>query len=374
MSTHTVDSMFADVILRTASSPENLATEGLRYLLERHSSIAWPAVHKYLGSLDFPLEEKLTFKTQAFSKEHAIPDLVGTDTQGNERLILEAKFWAGLTPNQPTTYLKRLNISAPGMVLVVAPFQRFDYLWEKLTAACADAQGIDLDSDARRKGEFSLVGVSGTHALALTSWRALLQVIKEQADLAKDFPLQADLRQLDGLTALMDGEAFLPLTPQDTAPAIGRRLSQYLDLVDDIVTDLVKNHDASKKGLSTGGGKGSYARYFRLRGLGMGLLFSASRWGRYGEPLWLMVAEITETGWVYSPALEDKIRQYLAAEPSRVRKGDGSTLVALQLPFGVEREDVVKDVSSFISALANKVGPVKVPSLESVPTLPKETI
>jgi hypothetical protein len=66
------DSLFADVVLRTAPFPENLATEALRYLLQRHSTV-WAAVRTYLADLDFLLPETLAFKTQAYSATHAVP-------------------------------------------------------------------------------------------------------------------------------------------------------------------------------------------------------------------------------------------------------------------------------------------------------------
>ncbi len=135
-----------------------------------------------------------------------------------------------------------------------------------------------------------------------------------------------------------------------------------IDLVDDVVAYLVKNLGASKKGLSTGGSRGNYARYFTQRGLGMGVVFSPARWARLGEPLWLSVNEITETGWVYSPVLEHKIRQYLSAEPNRVTKGSEATVVALHLPIGAEREDEIDALSGFISAVADGVGTEDAPS------------
>ena len=48
------------------------------------------------------------------------PDLVGLDrTMGKECVLIEAKFWAGLTDRQPKAYLDRLD---PGKALLfVAP-------------------------------------------------------------------------------------------------------------------------------------------------------------------------------------------------------------------------------------------------------------
>ena len=185
------DSLFADVVLRTAPHPENLATEALRYLLERHPTV-WPAVHTFLAGLEFPLPLTLAFKTQAYSATHAIPDLVGLDSEGKERLIVEAKFWAGLTQNQPVTYLGRLGNASPGMVLFIAPGLRFEYLWEKLATISSGQAGTSL-GPARTPSELRGAPVNEVQLLALTSWRALLQVIDDQATHTDNFALRADL-------------------------------------------------------------------------------------------------------------------------------------------------------------------------------------
>lgn len=92
------DSLFADVVLRTSSHPENAATEALRCLLTRYP-VASTALRQHLELTGITLPDDLIFKTQAWMPDQAIPDVVGMDEQGAERLIIEAKFWAGLTLN-----------------------------------------------------------------------------------------------------------------------------------------------------------------------------------------------------------------------------------------------------------------------------------
>ena len=52
-------------------------------------------------------------RTQPTGKEGERPDLAGVDREGRECVLIEAKFWAGLTSNQPVAYLKRLPSTTP---------------------------------------------------------------------------------------------------------------------------------------------------------------------------------------------------------------------------------------------------------------------
>ena len=86
-------------------------------------------------------------RTQATGKEGERPDLAGFDRDGRERVLIEAKFWAGLTGNQPVAYLERLPANTPSALLFVAPAARLETLWNELLRTVAKSQsGITLAS------------------------------------------------------------------------------------------------------------------------------------------------------------------------------------------------------------------------------------
>ena len=60
-------------------------------------------------------------KSQVIQADGAIPDLVGFDENSKELVLIEVNFWAGLTPNQPNAYLKRLPSDGPAVVVFLAP-------------------------------------------------------------------------------------------------------------------------------------------------------------------------------------------------------------------------------------------------------------
>lgn len=111
-------SLFAHLALQFGSQPENLATEALGYVLQ-HSETARAAVRDLVRGLGSTIDDDLTYATQSSGEDLARPDLVGRSSTGAEPLLIEVKFWAGLTENQPVAYLARLP--AGGTLLMAAP-------------------------------------------------------------------------------------------------------------------------------------------------------------------------------------------------------------------------------------------------------------
>ncbi|HEY5140395.1 MAG TPA: hypothetical protein VIJ25_13930 [Methylococcales bacterium] len=121
---------------RIKGSQEDIASEGLTYILQRSKS-ARRAINKIIKSdcdLDF---EDLSFTTQNSGDKLERPDISGYNSNGKEVLILEAKFWASLTDKQPIEYLERLK-SNNSVLVFICPTLRvrpvFDELLKRVKA------------------------------------------------------------------------------------------------------------------------------------------------------------------------------------------------------------------------------------------------
>jgi len=344
-------SLFGEMSLRFSPHPENLATEALVYILRQHEG-AWPALHRYFRRTDIPLPANVVFQSQAWGEDQSQPDLLVIDEEGDPVLIIEAKFWAGLTANQPVAYLRRLVPGKPGLLAVVCPGMRLATLWEKLESRCKEG-GLHLGPPLHLDTEYRLARLGEDHGLCITSWGALLSALRREAETRGHDMFLGDLKQLGGLCSRMDSEAFLPLHPRDISPEIGRRVQHFADLVDAVVAELVARHGADTKGLTTGGTQSTYGRYFKLNGLGMFLAFSPKLWARYGEtPIWLSVHEIDGKRWLATHSIAKKLEKLPPGEFRRVPPTESLNTVGLELPLGVEQPEVIAALAEQIKQVA----------------------
>ena len=120
-----MSTVFSHIVQKQFSKQyENVATEALAFILDSNDS-ARNGMMRLLRSIapDMP---DLHFRTQE-TEGSARPDMRGDDDENEPRVFIENKFWAGLTDNQPLTYLENLTeYPQPTILLVVVPDERED--------------------------------------------------------------------------------------------------------------------------------------------------------------------------------------------------------------------------------------------------------
>ena len=106
------------------------------------------------------------------------PDLTIHDTRGSVRVLIENKFWAGLTDAQPVSHLGNLPEDVPSALLFIVPEQRVPAVWNELKVRCVQA-GLELaEESGTRNVIWARIG-SGT--LLITSWKHVLNVLLDAA-------------------------------------------------------------------------------------------------------------------------------------------------------------------------------------------------
>ena len=111
------------------------------------------------------------FETEASAPDGTRPDLMQKGVDGKERLFIEAKFHAWLTPNQPVSYLERLPADGVSALMFLVPAWRVKTLWGQLLHR-TDKAGMRTSAEG---GRVSIDG-TGKHLL-VTDWTTLLQSI-----------------------------------------------------------------------------------------------------------------------------------------------------------------------------------------------------
>jgi hypothetical protein len=330
------DALLAHLAARFVTQRENLATEALLHVLNR-SDHARDAFIRTFSMLGADLPSNLAFRTQAACKE-GIPDLVGVDSTGGQCLVVEAKFWAALTDNQPVGYLRPIAEQGHGTLAFLVPERRLEIVWHELLKRCREA-GLRLAVQEHTPGRVRIAAVEPNTTLLIVSWSEVLGNVFAAVQRAGEQDVASDLRQLQALCAREDADAFLPLTSEELTSSVPGRVVQFCDLVDDLTANLVNRGSADVTRLRAVGGRGWYGKYLRLNGFGCLLHFSADKWAAKAfTPIWLRV---TGKDWEPSQAIAEHLAPRLVETGIRPYSSPTGYQIPIMLPTLVERDAVL---------------------------------
>ena len=294
-----IDTLLAHLSPSFTSQTENIAVEALGYVLNKYSG-SREGLDDVVRSGVRNVNPVVKVRTQASALDGTRPDLVGVDEDDAERVLIEAKFWAELTPRQPHAYLDRLPDDGPAVLVFLAPEDRIMSLWPELRSRTLRAGKTLSDVDAERK----CVSVDGTQRhLLLVSWSGLLDRMSARTRDEQD--AEADIRQLRGLADFAEEGRFRPIrNPREEFGPDSRHMRDMKRMIDAATERGIKDGWASRKGLNRTPRSYGYGRYLKLGGRVVWFGIHTGRWEQDGEtPLWL---DCGNGLWVPIPILVDK--------------------------------------------------------------------
>lgn len=328
-----------------APKPEEVATRSLAYFLNATAELPralWSVLH---GDQAYGWGGVTRYQPEySFPNEGGRVDVAGIGADGTP-VLLEGKFWASLTDNQPDGYLANLR---PGQDLVfVVPRVRVLLLANKLGFG-----------DAASRSE--QVGTTDAHGknIHIVSWQVVLGAFKQALPSSQD-SLRAELDQVLGLCERMDQEGFLPLSGTDTDPALGRKVYQMSSLVDKVV-DYLKTKKGSPLCKPTKddrwGGAGFNGRTMRVRdsNVWFNVYFSAFKWHTVKtseSPYWIDI-NVPESG-----CERDAMVAYLEGYGGNFidRKNHMAVPVPVQGLIGLEESETIRGFADFLESLARGI-------------------
>jgi len=287
----------------------------------------------------------LFFSIQVVGEGKERPDLIGVDQNNNELLVCEAKFWAGLTVNQPLAYLKRLRENgndAEKALVFICPHERIPNLWGELVRLCKNSNKCSIeDGDEDRR-----IVVDGI-PMGIVSWRAINEILM-QALSSEHSPLVKDLYQLEGLCEQMDLTAFKPFTPEDFGVDRAQRIMSYNYIVDRVADELIHKMNASTKGVKTTPTKTGYVRYLGLPlyNLGISVQINHEYWLNYADtPFWFTLRNVGKGHWEYAREAHEALRGLEYSIPKKMfldKTSGGILCIPLFAPLYAHEDEVVR--------------------------------
>ena len=339
--------LFAHIAPRLTNRIEDVAVEALGHILSQ-SEAAREALEETLRLGGAQVCSIARVQTQVTGEKGERPDLIGFDDIWVKQVLIEAKFWAPLTPNQPNQYLEQLPGGRPAALLFVAPVARLESLWPELCQRTTENEPkfeLAIDSDSGDLRTASIGG--GKHRLLLTSGAALLERMETQACEARDTVALGDIKQLRGLTDRADPDLSLPWRPGELGSEFARRMEGLRRLVDDAISH-GKNAGFLNRGSVAAGGGGGYGRQIQLGGVAAGFGIEIFAWARYcNTPLWLRFGR-------------DKYGQLKQAGLTDEMFDPGPTWdfrIPIKLPAGVDYDKVLSSVVSRLKSIARLFDP-----------------
>jgi hypothetical protein len=354
------ETLLGHVAERFSGQVENIAMESLAFVVNR-TPTAKKALLKFLEQAGISFGESITINTQRAEEDESQPDMKGMNGSGKTVLLVEAKFWAGLTDSQPCKYLKHLAKDAQSMLVFVAPSKRLPTLWAEALRRCKD-DGRKVPSTQEVNPEFWTVKLNESTWLGVVSWRVLLSYILRAVEAEGHGEAAADIKQLMGLCEKQDEETFLPLAPEELSSQLGRRLVQFNSIVNRVTEKLVADGFGSIKGLKATAAENWYGRYIKMSGYGCLIHTNAGYWAEWREtPLWLNIKEAGEMSWDVTSSLRRGLESLEIENPPRVffdKNDDDAPNVPLFIPFGVEQNEavdaIVRQIKEVIGLLPKK--------------------
>ena len=254
---------------------EDVVTDALFFILSRSTS-SKEALSEFLGDEHgpIPIARVQPWATDAHG---AIPDPACLDEDGIPVALIESKFWAPLTYNQPVTYWQGLPADKRAVLLFLAPDYRVDQgdLGDELEVSLRDA-GHELSPADRDHGLITARSKDDQRCLVLTTWELIFDRMAQRAKEDGDTQACFEIAELQGLAAsAIEGDK----------PTRDENLKQ-------LIVESVKHVEQSKwadtNGLSVGQGFDYYGRYLRLAGAfaWLGIDYRAVK-QMQGKPLWL---------------------------------------------------------------------------------------
>ena len=325
---------------------EDLAVEALGYILST-STAAMQTLTQTLRIGGAEVGQLTNVQTQVSADEGGRPDLVAFDSEGRESVLIEAKFWAGLTANQPNRYLDGLPTDIPSVLLFVAPEARFETLWQELRrSAMAE---FSLGPDVEKEGVKSTVTLGSRRHIMLISWRSLLRNIKNHSP-----DMLEDVRQLEGLCEMEDAQAFLPLEASELGPAFPRRMRHLIRLIPNATGDPRLSRYVkwiSSKMNSAINPHVRQGRYLWFGDVPVWFGIDYHLWAQRGDtPLWVVLRDTEFEG----AATIREIRRRAHSLPRIIDSGS-DLWIPVYLPTGVEERAVLKAVVDRLCEVAEAI-------------------
>ena len=298
----------------------------------------------------------INFQTQQ-TEDDKRPDMWGLDG-GRLCMLIENKFWAGFTENQPVEYIKMLaSHNKEGILLMVVPAAREDSAWREMLKRLKES-AIEYEAQKPTADIPMLVKTELGPLLALTSWTKLLRSIDDE--LADEPQARNDLIQLRALCGTAESDAYVPISALESS---NQRLPALIIQLNNITRKAVEicivEGSINTKGLNVSCTTERIGRYIRYNSIESEIKLYAwigvnfPLWLKHGvTPLWLC---FHDQEWGNAQKIQCVIEPYLESEGIFTSLENNNFNISVKMPAGEDFDHTVRDIASQLKIIADKL-------------------
>ena len=345
-----MSSLLGQFYNRIKGSQEDIASEGLAYILQ-HSKSARNALQKIIkieSGLDF---ENVNYATQNVGEKLERTDISGYNIDNQEVIIFEAKFWASLTDNQPIGYIERLNENS--ILIFICPTLRVRSVFYEVKKRIFDAK---MEFENIPDNHF--IKLSNNKNVIVKTWSEILGTIRFQLIQDNDRYL-SDIDQIIGFCETVDNNSFMPFQRKDFSPSKAKRINSFYDIADKVIDELKKCELADTTNLNATPQKYGYTRYFKIGTMGISLNVRFDFWEKIADtPFWLCFKDDTTNGknWIQNDYFRKEMKIIASKSSIITYENSKKDLFLPVFPVIEQTEDVVvKNIVEEIIKLYNEL-------------------
>jgi hypothetical protein len=345
-----MESLLGQFYNRIKGSQEDIASESLTYILRK--SIRVRQTINQIININTGLSfSDLSYTTQKVGDKLERPDISGIDENGREALIIEAKFWASLTSNQPNEYLNRFIDNA--VLIFLVPTLRVRSIYEEVLIR-VNENHADIETDTENRK--IRINSDNIHIL-IKSWNEILNAIKSELLKENNQNLISDIDQIIGFCDTIDKNSFQPIIDIDLSPSIPKKINSYYDIVDKVVDEIkIRSEKVSTKGLIKTPQRYGYRRYFRFGNFGVGLGLKMDLWAVYADtPFWMSVKIISENSWIITDKFKRKCEKLALQQNLKLIERNDELSFSLKPKLNETEDRVIDDLANQVELICNKI-------------------
>jgi hypothetical protein len=347
-----MSSLLGAIIGKFTNQFENVATEGLAHILSSNKQARNLAIRFLNSKHNLPNFENRDFEISTQftdGNDQSIPDLAFLF--GNEsKILIEVKFWAKLTKNQPLSYLQKLNGELGESLFFLVPKLRIPHLKNELV------QKVQLETEQIKYStqENSII-FDGYAPIVLVSWEDLFIALNEGID-SSSMHFKSDLDQLQQMIEKMLSPAFLPFEVGDFEFYSYRKNIQLIELIDACIDS---SAEMNTKNLSYGGGRNSFQRWFMYRNYySCGLELHARFWEKYNSPVWLVIygSSWQNKGQIPHPEVsqfEENVKTLNFGYEIVLESGYRKLIFKIDIPYLEDKDSCIKEMKKQMNSILN---------------------